>query len=137
MPNTHRSKATEQQWLEAVTAFELGYENGSQIARRLGVSPSTVSREFKRRGARKACRVHETVAELEATLDAKARRLAAMRAAEDRAAMQRLNALDQVIAAMIKSIVDADRDGDLASTRPLIREVDRALGMKGLRRTAV
>jgi hypothetical protein len=77
------------------------------------------------------------VAELEATLDAKARRLAAMRAAEDRAAMQRLNALDQVIAAMIKSIVDADRDGDLASTRPLIREVDRALGMKGLRRTAV
>jgi Mn-dependent DtxR family transcriptional regulator len=46
MPNTHRSKATEQQWLEAVTAFELGYENGSQIARRLGVSPSTVSREF-------------------------------------------------------------------------------------------
>ena len=74
MSSTHRSKITEQQWLEAVEAFELGYEHGSQIARRLGVAPSTVTREMKRRGAQKACRVHEAIAALEAELDAKAQR---------------------------------------------------------------
>ena len=53
MSQTHRKSITEEQWDEAVASYELGYQNGAQIARQLGVSPATVSREFKRRGARK------------------------------------------------------------------------------------
>ena len=70
MSQTHRKSITDEQWDEATASYELGYQNGAQIARELGVSPATVCREFKRRRARKGCRVAEVVAELVAKLDA-------------------------------------------------------------------
>jgi len=133
MPTNTAPRITEQQWLEAVEAFELGHRNGSQIARDLGVSAATVSREFKRRGARKACRVAEIVVELEASLDAKARRRARERSAQEAAALERLALLDALIGDMVKSLIVAERAGDLAAARPKVNEIGRALGVKGLR----
>lgn len=133
MPNKHLPAIREEQWLEAVQAFELGTHHAVDIAADLGVSAATVSREFKRRGARKACRVAESVAELEAALDAKARREAPRRRAQEAAAVERLAAINTVIGNMVKSLVAAERTGNLASAAPKVKEIGRALGVKGLR----
>jgi IS30 family transposase len=133
MDTKHPKIITEEQWRDAMDAYELGYQNGSHIARELGVSASTVSREFKRRGARKACRVAETVAELEATLDAKARREARRRRIEEAAALDQLGAIDDLITDMVKSLIMAERAGNLTSAAPKVTQIGKALGVKGLR----
>ena len=127
-----RPAISEAQWKQAADAYELGYKNTVEIAAKLGVSRSTVSREFKRRGCRKACRVAETVAELEARLDAKARRRAAEEKGREMAALERSAALDRVIGEMVKSLVAADRAGNLSAARPKIKKIGKALGVKGL-----
>lgn len=127
MQKEPRKIITEDQWRDAIDAYELGRQHASQIAADLGVSPATVSREFKRRGARKACRVAESVAELEAALDAKDRRLAPMRRAKEAAAMERLAAINGLIDEMMKSIIAADRAGNLAAAGPAIEKIRRSL----------
>ena len=127
MANKQRRSNSESEWQAAVDAFELGTKHASQLARELGVSAATVSREFKRRGARKACRVAESVAGLEAALDAKNRRLAPLRRAKEAAAMERLAAINNLIDDMMKSLIAADRAGNLAAARPAVERVRRSL----------
>lgn len=131
MPKTPLNAITEQQWLEAVETFELGLNHAVQIARELGVSPSTVSRQFRRRGARKGCRVAETVAELNAALDARDCVRAQRREAQEVAAAERGVMLDKLIGEMMRSLIAAERAGNLASAAPKVAEVGRALGVKG------
>jgi hypothetical protein len=83
MTKAHRISVTRQQWDEAAAAYELGHLHASQIARELGVSAATVSREFSRRGCVKASRIAETIAALEARLDAEAEKKAGAKAAAD------------------------------------------------------
>jgi hypothetical protein len=92
-----------------------------------------VSRELKRRGARKACRVAETVIELEASLNAKARRRARHCSAKEAADLERLATLNALIADMVESVVIAERAGNLVLAAPKVREIGAALGVKGLR----
>jgi IS30 family transposase len=129
MPKT----ITEDQWLEAVGAYELGTKHAVEIGRDLGVSAATVSREFKRRGARKACRVAESVAELEAALDVKAQRKARQRHLQEAAAMERSAELDRLVSELMRSIMAAERAGSLASAAPKVTEIGKALGVKGVR----
>ena len=124
---------TEELWRQAVDAYELGTKHAAEIAKELGVSPATVSREFKRRGCRKACRVAETVVELEAALDAKARREARRRQAREAATAERSAALDKLMDEMVKSLIAAERAGKLSSAAPKVAEIGKALGVKGLR----
>lgn len=128
-----RKSITEQQWLEAVEAYELGTKHAVEIARNLGVSPATVSREFKRRGAQKACRVEETVADLKAALDEKARREARRRAAQEAAALERSAELNRLVDELMRSVMTASKAGDLTLANPTITEISKALGVKGLR----
>ena len=127
MASKARKSISERQWQAAVNAYELGTKHASQIARDLGVSSSSVSREFKRRGCVKACRVAESVAALEAALDAKDRRLAPQRQATEAAAMERLAAINSLIDGMMKSLIAADRAGNLAAAGPMIEKVRRSL----------
>ena len=127
MHQTKPKTITEEQWREAVEAYELGTKHAVQIAGELGVSPATVSREFKRRGCVKACRVAESVAALEAALDAKDRRLAPLRRAQEAAAMERLAAINSLIGEMMKGLVAADRAGNLAAAGPMVEKVRRSL----------
>lgn len=127
MESKQRKSISESQWQAAVDAFELGTKHASQIAHELGVSPATVSREFKRRSARKARRVAESVADLETALDAKDRRLAPLRRAKEAAAMERLAAINSLIDGMMKSLIAADRAGNLAATGPMVEKVRRSL----------
>ena len=127
MQNDPRKIVTEQQWRDAIDAYELGGQHANQIAADLGVSPATVSREFKRRGARKACRVAESIAPLVAELDEKDRRLAPARRAREAAAMERLSAINGLIDEMMKSIIAADRAGSLAAAAPVVEKVRSSL----------
>ena len=127
MASKARKRTSERQWRAAADAYELGTKHASQIARELGVSPSTVSREFKRRGCIKACRVAESVAALEAALDAKDRRLAPQRRAAEAAAAARVFEIDRMIGAMVKSLIAADKAGNLAAAGPMIDQVRRSL----------
>ena len=111
-------------------AYELGTKHAVHIAADLGVSAATVSREFKRRGARKACRVAETVAELEASLEIKARKRACRRRAEEAAAWERFHAINSLIGDMVKTVLAAQRTGDLAAAAAKVAEVGETLGVK-------
>jgi IS30 family transposase len=122
-----RKSVSEAQWLAAADAYELGTKHASQIARELGVSASTVSREFKRRGCVKACRVEESIAPLVAELDARDRVRTMRLHAEIDAAAERRATLDRLMDQMMKSLVAADKTGNLAAANPVIDQVRRSL----------
>ena len=124
MSQTHRKPVTKEQWDQAAADYELGHKHAAQIARELGVSPATVSREFKRRGCVKACRVAEFVADLEARLDVEAERKARAKAAAD---AERAKALDSLVGELMDAIVKANQLGNLSMANPDIARIDRAL----------
>lgn len=124
MSQAHRKSITKEQWDEAAASYELGYSNGAQIARELGVSPATVSREFKRRGCVKASRVGEVVAELVAKLDAEAKEKARRLEAE---ATARAAAMDALVGELMDAIAAADKAGNLTMANPDIARIDKAL----------
>ena len=124
MSQTHQKSITKEQWDEAAASYELGYSNGAQIARELGVSPATVSREFKRRGCVKASRIAEFVAELEARLDAEAKEKAHRQQAE---ATARAATMDALIGELMDTIMKANQEGNLSMANPDIARIDRAL----------
>ena len=130
MQTKHRKTISEQQWLEAAEAYEIGHKNGVDIAAELGVSSSTVSREFKRRRLCKGRRAWETVVELEATLDAKARRRAIIQQAREEAAERRSAELDALMDELMRSIIAGSKTGDLSAAASTIDRVGKSLGVK-------
>jgi IS30 family transposase len=124
MPKTHRVSIAKEQWDQAAADYELGHKHGAQIARELGVSPATVSREFKRRGCVKACRVAEFVADLEAKLNIEAERKARAKAAAD---AERAKALDSLVGELMDALVKAGQAGNLTMANPDIARIDKAL----------
>jgi transposase-like protein len=127
VPEDKRKPITEEQWKRAAETFELGTMNGSQIARELGVSPATVSREFKRRGCVKASRVAETIGPLEVSLNAKWRRRARQQSAKEAAALDRLTLINAMIDEMVKSVIGAVGAGNLALAASKVAEVREVL----------
>ena len=130
MPQKRRKLITSERWIEAAEAYELGYKHAHEIATELGVSPSTVSREFKRRGCRKGCRASETAVALEADLDRKARVRAAAEQAQEQAAWERTAAMDRLIIKMMRELLAADRAGNLLAVAPTMRRVAGSLRVK-------
>ena len=130
MPTQKRKHITDQQWERDADAYERGTRHGVDIAAELGVSPATVSREFKRRGCVKASRVAEVMAPIKAELDRRAHRRAVFRRAQEKAAMQRAAANDRLINDMMRAIVAAMKAGDLSKAAPKVAEVGKALGVK-------
>jgi IS30 family transposase len=124
MSQTHRKSVTKEQWDQAAADYELGHKHAAQIARELDVSPATVSREFKRRGCVKACRVAEFVADLEARLDVEAERKARAKAAAD---AERAKALDSLVGELMDAITAANRAGSVTMANPEIARIDKAL----------
>ncbi|HVM22081.1 MAG TPA: helix-turn-helix domain-containing protein [Sphingomicrobium sp.] len=126
MSQIQRQSITKEQWDEATASYELGYQNGAQIARELGVSPATVSRELKRRGARKGCRVDEVVAELVARLDAEAKDKARREEAE---AAARGAVMDALVGELMDALIAADKAGQLASANEEVVRIGKALSL--------
>jgi IS30 family transposase len=124
MRETQRVSVTKTQWDKAAAEYELGLKHAAQIARELGVSPATVSREFKRRGCVKARRVAETVADLEAKLNVEAKRKAK---AEEAANERRAAAINSLVGELMAALTAADKAGDLTMANPEISRIDREL----------
>lgn len=128
MPRRHRVSVTEKQWDEAAADYELGHKHAAEIARDLGVSAATVSREFKRRGCVKACRIGETFAAIEARLDAEAEAKACAKAAAEAERKRLVSRLIEEFFVTSDSV--RKRGGDPDSDRELDRigwELHRAV----------
>ena len=123
-----RNAVSEEAWRREADLFELGCKHANQIACDLGVSPQTVGREMKRRGAVKAARVKETVERLEAALDRKACSQALRRVSESRRKLETFEANTQAIGFMIAALFEADRLGDLTLAMPVIKQVGSVVG---------
>lgn len=130
MQNSKRKTITEKQWKHAADAYELGTKIGRQLAAELGVSPSTVSRELKRRGCIKGCRVAETQVGLEKQLQEKARRRAVIESVREKAALERSAVIDELMDDLVKTLIAADKAGTLAQAAPKIQEIGKALNVK-------
>jgi hypothetical protein len=119
MPRTHRVSVTKKQWDEAAADYELGHKHAAQIARELRVSAATVSREFKRRGCVKASRIAETVAAIEARLDAEADERARVEAAAE---VERQKLLSRLVTEFFDTSEAVKSRGEDPRTNP---ELDR------------
>jgi IS30 family transposase len=120
MSRPHRISVTKEQWDEAAAAYELGTKHGAQIARELGVSPATVTREFQRRGCRKGCRVDEYVAEFLARLDAQAEERARTKAAAD---AERKVLVSRLVDELWDALGAADQAGESPEANPAVARI--------------
>ena len=133
MTQTQHRTVTDEQWDEAADAFELGLKHASEIARGLGVSQSTVSREMNRRGCIKGRRSHQTVKELEGFLDRRARRRILTRREQQEVAEHARAATNALIDRMMNAIIAADRAGDLSKAAPMVEKIGKTLNVKPIR----
>lgn len=129
-----RSDIPPEQWDHATDLFELGFKNGRELAIYFGVSPQTVMREMKRRGAIKGRRSRETVADLEASLDRKALRRAHAKAKEEIVLARRLADSQAIINHLMEAIVQADELGDLSLANGAVAGAASAFGVRTSRR---
>lgn len=124
-----KCSVTPDQWDHAADLFELGLLDGKQLGAKLKVSPQTVMREMRRRGAKKGSRVHQTVANLEAFIDSKQRREAVIRAQLEHTKAERRAAVAAALESMIAAMQEADRRGDLSLANHIIERTAAALGV--------
>jgi hypothetical protein len=68
------------------------------------------------------------VAALEAALDAEYRREAPQRRAAEAEAAKRMAELDRLIGGMVKTLIVADKAGNLAAAGPAVEKARRSLG---------
>ena len=125
-----KNTISEQKWDEQAAIYELGFKHGNQIARELGVSPQTVSRQMKRRGAVKGSRVNETMQDLKAALDRKARCAALMELSDSERRRRVVEANLEAVGQMVAALLEADRQGDLTLAAPAIDRMASTLGQK-------
>jgi DNA-binding MarR family transcriptional regulator len=126
MPPSRRNQITREQWDEAAASYELGERHAVQIARDLGVSPATVSREFTRRGCVKASRIAETITAIEARLDAEAKAKAEAELAADAARRRALAVLvDELFDAFDAAKLLGQPIGDSTEVHRIGRELQR------------
>ncbi|KEO85724.1 hypothetical protein EH30_14515 [Erythrobacter sp. JL475] len=110
-------------WETYVASFELGFMGVTAIARRLGLSPQTVSREMKRRGAVKCSRMHEVVEEIEARLDRDKQERELMKLAEAERRQAAIEANCKVIGRLVALLEAADDRGELALLGPAMKRM--------------
>ena len=121
---------TEAQWQSAVDDYELGHRSARQIARDLAVSPATVSRRMKVRGAVKCSRVNESVFDLVAMLDRNARQAIEKEKRESQRNRAIFEANMHTVGHMVAALVRADHQGELNEAAPMIALVGRVVGTR-------
>lgn len=121
-----RNAIPDEVWDTYAACFEFGFMGVAAIARATGVSPQTVSREMKRRGALKCARLHETVEELEARLDRQKhnRELMVMADAERRRLVMDENT--KAMGRLVALLEAADDRGDLSRFAPAMARMAKA-----------
>lgn len=118
-----RNAIPDEVWDTYVASFELGFMGVTAIARRLGLSPQTVSREMERRGAVKCSRMHEVVEEIEARLDREKRETELMELAEAERQQAAIEANCKAIGRLVALLEAADDRGELALLGPAMKRM--------------
>lgn len=117
-------------WDEQADLYELGFKHARDIARDLGVSTQTVCREMRKRGAIKGSMASQSVADLQAFLDRRARRAELMRMTEAQRRRKKRELADQAVDILMSSIMAADRKGDIGSATETIEKFGDAFGVR-------
>lgn len=118
-----RNAIPDEVWETYAASFELGFMGVTAIARRIGVSPQTVSREMKRRGAVKCSRMLEVVEEIEARLDREKRNREIMELAEAERRQAAIEANCKAIGQLVALLEAADDRGELALLGPAMERM--------------
>lgn len=121
-------QVNEAAWDEQLALYELGFKHGNEIAVTLGVSPSTVSRQLRLRGAVKGSRATETIKNLEALLDHKAMVRTRMKIMESQRRRQAAAALTEQVGNMVAALVAASESGDITFANPTVETTERIVG---------
>lgn len=121
-----RNAISEEVWETYVASYELGFMGVTTIARRLGLSPQTASREMERRGAVKCSRMHEVVQELEARLDDEKRDRELMELAEAERRQLAMKANCDAIGRLVAALEAADERGELSLLAPSMERMAKA-----------
>lgn len=100
----------------------------------LGVSPQTVSRQMRKRGAVKGAMVRQSIEGLVAMLDRKERRAALAALSDNQRRRKVTEANVKAVGFMVAALLDADKQGDLALAAPIIERMELALGGKHKKR---
>lgn len=129
-----KNMVPENVWDTYADLYELGLKHGNRIAMELGVSPQTVSREMRKRGAIKGRRVCQSVLGLEKMLDRKAKRAALMKLSDSQRKRKVSEANMKLLDYMMASLLEANRQGDLTAVDPLIERINIALSGKHRKR---
>lgn len=125
-----KKRITEAEWDEQLGPYELGFKHGNEIAMALGVSPSTVSRQLRRRGAVKGSRATETVKNLEALLDHKAMVRTRMEVMDSQRRLQASEALSEHVGKMVAALIAASEQGDITLANPVMEKMERMVGRR-------
>lgn len=125
---------SQQVWDEQAALYELGFKNGAQIARELRVSPQTVYRQMKRRGAVKGSSANQSIQDVGVRLDRKARCAALMELSDSQRRRMVAQANIEAVGQMVTALLEADQQGDLALAAPAIDRMASTLGQKRKRR---
>jgi hypothetical protein len=133
MTPIQRKIITIDQWNKAADDYDFGLKHAVEIARDLGVHPSTVSREFKRRGCQKGSKAAQTNAALEILLDHQSRQKREARRPAEEARAEAFKGTERLIHEMMQSLVAASKAGDLSLAARVIERTGRAMGVKPLR----
>lgn len=120
-----RNAIPDEVWETYAASFELGFMGVTAIARRLGLSPQTVSREMARRGAVKCSRMHEVVEEIEARLGREKRERELIELAEAERRQSVVEANCHAIGRLVALLEAADDRGQLALLGPAMKRMGR------------
>lgn len=129
-----KNTISEQTWDEQAALYELGFKHANRIAVELGVSSQTVSRQMKRRGAVKGSRANETIQDLKAALDRKARCAALMDLSDSQRRRKVVEANLEAVGQMVAALLEADQQGDLSMAAQVIDSMGSMLGQRRKRR---
>ena len=83
---------------------------------------------MKQWGAGKSFRISESIIDLEAALDRKARHAALMEISESQRRRTVADANMKAMGHMVAMLLEADRTGDLATVAPVIERIGNAVG---------
>lgn len=135
---TKRNMVPDAEWERQGRLLELGVKHASVIAKELGLSAQTVSREMKRRRFRKNALLHLSMDKIERSLAQKARSRAIMDLPEALRRQHIAQANMGAAAVVIQALIQADLDGDITKANAVIEPLADAVGAKvyGRRRKA-
>lgn len=118
-----RNAVPEDAWETYQACFELGFMGVTAIARALGLSPQTVSREMERRGAIKCSRLHETTEELEARLDRQKRSRELMKLTDAKRRQLVAEENYKAVGLLVHLLQVADERGELSLLAPTLERM--------------